>query len=140
MGLVFNSIPYSRTLGSKKTQRNGNSMSNLNIKSGMFYVAIDGDGIGKIVGRSVLANDVDELHKVSARIDAAQDFVLHWCKQADGVKVSGGGDEAVMAIPEEAVKKLEALRKSIEKSFGYTISVGVGRSLSEAGTALLVAK
>lgn len=111
-----------------------------NIKPGMFFIAADGDGVGKKVGRAVLANDADELHKISNRIDAAQDFVLHWCKQVDGIKVSGGGDEAVMAVPREALKKLESLRKSVEKSFGYTISVGVGKSLSEAGTALLVAK
>lgn len=106
----------------------------------MFYVALDGDSIGAKVGRAVIANDVDELHKVSARIDAAQDFILHWCKQVDGIKISGGGDEATMAIPQKALSKLESLRKSVEKSFGYTISVGVGKTLSEAGTSLLVAK
>ena len=111
-----------------------------NIKSGMFYIAADGDGIGKLVGRAVIANDVDELHKVSNRIDAAQDFILHWCKENDGVKISGGGDEFTAAVPQKALSKIEALRKSVEKSFGYTISVGVGKSLSEAGTALLVAK
>ncbi len=105
-----------------------------------FYVSLDGDGIGKLVGRSILANDVDELHKVSARIDAAQDLILHWCEQNDGIKISGGGDEATMAIPSAAIKKLEDLRNSVEKSFNYTISMGVGKSLSEAGTALLVAK
>jgi hypothetical protein len=110
------------------------------IKPGMFYIAADGDGVGKKVGRAVLANDVDELHKISNRIDAAQDFILHWCKDVSGVKVSGGGDEFTAAVPQDALKKLEALRKSVEKSFGYTISVGVGKSLSEAGTSLLVAK
>jgi hypothetical protein len=111
-----------------------------NIKPGWFYVALDGDGIGKLVGRAIIANDVDELHKVSGRIDAAQDFILHWCESVDGIKISGGGDEATMAISPEAKDSLKKLRASIEESFGYTISVGVGRSLSEAGTALLVAK
>ncbi len=115
-------------------------MNNLKIKDGFFYIALDGDSIGAKVGRAVIANDVEELNKVSARIDAAQDFILHWCKQIDGIKISGGGDEATMAIPREALSKIEDLRKSVEKSFGYTISVGVGKSLSEAGTALLVAK
>src|SRR5271163_4335835 len=110
------------------------------IKPGMLFIAADGDGIGKMVGRAVIANDVDELHAVSGRIDAAQDFILHWCKQVDGIKISGGGDEATMASPPEAKSKLEDLRTSVEKAFGYTVSVGVGRSLSEAGTGLLVAK
>ncbi len=110
------------------------------IKSGWFFIAADGDGIGKLVGRAVIANDVDELHKVSNRIDAAQDFILHWCGDVGGKKISGGGDEFTAAIPPEAKDGLKDLRASIEKSFGYTISVGVGRNLSEAGTALLVAK
>ncbi len=110
------------------------------IKPGMFYIAADGDGIGKLVGRAVIADDVEELHKVSNRIDAAQDFILHWCKENDDIKISGGGDEFTAAIPQKALSKLEGLRKSVEKSFGYTISVGVGSSLSEAGTSLLVAK
>ncbi len=111
-----------------------------NIKPGMFYIALDGDGVGKKVGRAVIANDVDELHRVSNRIDAAQDFILHWCGDIGGTKISGGGDEAVLCVPKEALSKVEDLRKSVEKSFGYTISVGIGKSLSEAGTALLVAK
>jgi hypothetical protein len=110
------------------------------IKPGMFFIAADGDGVGKLVGRAVIANDVEELHKVSNRIDAAQDFILHWCKDVGGTKISGGGDEFSAAIPKEALKKIEALRKSVEKSFGYTLSIGVGKSLSEGGTALLVAK
>lgn len=115
-------------------------MAKIDIKPGMVFIALDGDGIGKKVGRAVIANDFDELSKVSARIDAAQDFILHWAKQIDGIKISGGGDEATIAIPKEAEKYIESLRKDIEHAFGYTISVGVGKSLSEAGTALLVAK
>jgi hypothetical protein len=110
------------------------------IKPGMLYISVDGDSIGAKVGKAVLANDVEELHKVSARIDAAQDYIEHWCEQVNGIKISGGGDEATMSIPAECKEKLKELRSGIEKSFGYTISVGVGRNLSEAGTALLVAK
>jgi minimal CRISPR polymerase domain len=110
------------------------------IKPGSLFISVDGDSIGAKVGRAVIANDIDELHSVSARIDAAQDFILHWCEQVGGTKISGGGDEATMAIPPEEKNKIKDLRQSIEKAFGYTISVGVGRNLSEAGTALLVAK
>jgi hypothetical protein len=96
--------------------------------------------VGKLVGRAVIANDVDELHSISSRIDAAQDFILHWCQQVGGIKISGGGDEATMSVPTEAKDDIKNLRECVEKSFGYTLSVGVGRNLSEAGTALLVAK
>jgi hypothetical protein len=112
----------------------------LKVRENMLFIAADGDGIGKQVGRAVIADDVEQLHKISERIDAAQEYILHWSKQNDGIKISGGGDEFTAAIPKEVVHQLESLRKDIEHAFGYTISIGVGKSLSEAGTALLVAK
>ncbi len=110
------------------------------IKEDMLFIAADGDGIGKLVGRAVIANDTEQLHKISERIDAAQDYILHWAQQHDGIKISGGGDEFTAAVPREAIEHLEGLRKDIAHAFGYTISVGVGKNLSEAGTALMVAK
>jgi hypothetical protein len=110
------------------------------IREDMLFIAADGDGIGKKVGRAVIANDTEQLHKISERIDAAQDYILHWAKHHDGIKISGGGDEFTAAVPPEAIEHLESLRKDIEHAFGYTISIGVGKNLSEAGTALLVAK
>lgn len=115
-------------------------MSKLAVKDDMIFIAIDGDGIGKLVGRAVLSNDVAELHNVSNRIDSAQDFILRWAHDHGGIKISGGGDEATIAIPKEVAHQLEELRNGIEKSFGYTISIGTGKNLAEAGTALLVAK
>lgn len=110
------------------------------IPENMIFISADGDGIGKKVGRAVIANDIEQLHKISNRIDAAQDFILHWAKHHDGIKISGGGDEFTAAIPKEAIDQLEGLRKDIEHAFGYTISIGVGKNLAQAGTALLVAK
>ena len=110
------------------------------IKPGMLFLFVDGDSIGAMCGRAVIANDVEKLRSVSSRIDAAQEFIQNWCAQVGGIKISGGGDEASMQIPESSKDKIKDLRMSIEKSFGYTISVGVGKNLSEAGTALLVAK
>lgn len=104
------------------------------------YVALDGDSIGQKVGRAVLADDDDALHDVSKRIDAAQDLVTRWIKDNGGTKISGGGDEATFHIPKESVHLLESLRKDVEHAFGFTISVGTGKCLSEAGKALLIAK
>jgi hypothetical protein len=115
-------------------------MIKLNIESDMIVMALDGDGIGRLCGRAVMANDPDKLHNVSARIDAAQDFIQHWAKRHGGVKISGGGDEATLAIKRDDKDKIESLRKDIEHAFGYTVSVGIGKDLSEAFTALMVAK
>lgn len=91
-------------------------MNNLNVRPGMIIVALDGDGIGKKCGRAVLADDVDALHEVSRRIDAAQDLILNWASNRDGIKISGGGDEAVIALDGEYRQDIESLRKEIEKN------------------------
>lgn len=115
-------------------------MSKLDIKEHMVFVAMDGDNIGNQVGRAVLDNDFETLHAVSKRIDHAQELITRWVKDNDGVKISGGGDECTAAIPQENVSDIERLRKDIEHTFEYTISVGIGKTLSEAGKALLIAK
>jgi minimal CRISPR polymerase-like protein len=112
----------------------------LDIKPGMVYMFLDGDKIGRLCGQAVMRNDVDGLNKVSARINAAQDFVEHWLKQRDGVKISGGGDELSAAFPVKHIEDLESLRTDIEHAFGYTVSIGLGKDLAEAGKALLSAK
>lgn len=103
-------------------------------------MAADGDNIGRMVGRAVLSNDTDKLKSVSKRIESAQDAAAAWIRENKGTKISGGGDEFVGNIPAEAVNNIEQLRKDIEFSFGYTISVGVGDTLSEAAQSLLMAK
>lgn len=109
-------------------------------QSPMIFIAIDGDGIGQQVGRAVLADDVKALHEISARIDHVQEIVQSWVQEMGGEKISGGGDEATMTVPAQAADGLEQLRKDIEHHLGFTISAGVGSSLSEAGKSLLVAK
>lgn len=106
----------------------------------LLYIAIDGDGIGRKVGRAVLENNSDKLHAISARIDAAQNLMMKWAKEHGGKKISGGGDESMMTLPEKNIGELESLRESIENAFDFTVSCGVGKTLSEAGKALLIAK
>lgn len=106
----------------------------------MIFVAIDGDSIGQQVGRAVLADDVQALHEISGRIDHVQEIVQNWVQEMGGEKISGGGDECTMTVPAQAADEIEQLRKDIEHHLGFTISVGVGSSLSEAGKSLLVAK
>ena len=46
-----------------------------------LFLFIDGDSIGAMCGRAVMANDVEKLRSVSSRIDAAQEFIQNWCAQ-----------------------------------------------------------
>lgn len=105
-----------------------------------LILTYDGDGCGKKVGRAIIANDEKALGEISAKIDLGHEIVNHWIAEHKGKRISGGGDEGTFYIPSDAVKEIEHLRKDYEFATGITISVGIGKDLSEAGRALLAAK
>lgn len=105
-----------------------------------LYLAYDGDYAGRLVGRAILANDVEELHEVSARINLGHEIVHQWVTEHGGEVISGGGDEGLFQLPVEALESIEQLRADYKFVTNLTMSVGVGSSLSEAGKSLLVAK
>lgn len=106
----------------------------------MLYLSYDGDGCGKKVGRAIIANDENALREWSAKIDLGHEIVNHWVAEHGGKRISGGGDEGSFKVPEETAQEVEQLRKDYFYATDITISVGIGKSLSEAGRSLLAAK
>jgi hypothetical protein len=105
------------------------------------FVAFDGDGIGSLVGRAVLADDVAGIKHISALIQAGQDAVAAWATSYNAQPISHGGDESSYEIPTQALETLEQARKDYEYATGgMTCTAGVGAKLSEAGKALMVGK
>ncbi len=106
----------------------------------MVYMAYDGDNAGRLCGRAILADNPDALHEVSARITLGHEVVKKWVESHGGQFISGGGDEGVFSIPAEAINTIEELRADYEFATNLTATVGIGKSLSEAGKAMLVGK
>lgn len=103
-------------------------------------MAYDGDNAGRLVGRSILANDEAALNEVSNRINLGHEVVRKWVEEHGGKVVSGGGDEGTFSIPSDAVDNIEELRRDYKFATNLTMTVGVGKSLSEAGKSLLAGK
>lgn len=106
----------------------------------MIVLSYDGDNAGRLCGRAVLSDDIKALHEVSARIRIGHEIVQQWVEQHGGKFISGGGDEGVFMLPEEAIKDIEELRKDYEYATNLTTTIGIGQTLSESGKALLVGK
>lgn len=106
----------------------------------MLFMAYDGDDAGKLVGRAVLADDVNGLHEISQRIASGHDVVQLWVEQNGGQVISGGGDEGTFQIPQEALQTIEQLRADYQFATQLTATIGVGATLSESGKALMVGK
>jgi minimal CRISPR polymerase domain len=106
----------------------------------IVYFSYDADSAGRKVGDAVLSDDPDKLSEISERIKLGNELVERWAKERNGKQYSSGGDQGVYAIPEHCVKELEQLRSDYNYLTGLTISVGIGKYLSESGQALLMAK
>lgn len=104
------------------------------------YISIDGDGIGQKVGRASLANDVEDISRISQSIDRGNEIWKSWTLSTGGRVISMGGDECRMEIPADHLDDLPDLRNQYAETVGATVSVGVGMDVSEADRALLYAK
>jgi GNAT superfamily N-acetyltransferase len=105
-----------------------------------LFIACDGDGIGKIVGISVLSNDPETLRRISNKIEAGNDAIRSWVTAGAGTIIESGGDECYCEINSSLLQGLQAVRDTYFSATGCSLSVGVGTTLSDAGKALMVAK
>jgi hypothetical protein len=110
------------------------------LNNNMLFAAYDGDNAGRQAGRAILADDVEGLHEVSARIELGHDIVKQWVQSVGGEFLSGGGDEGIFSIPMQAIPNIEQLRSDYKFAANLTMTVGIGNTLSEAGKALMVGK
>ena len=104
------------------------------------YLSYDADSAGSRIGQAVLANDPDMLNEFSQKIGLGNEIIAKWAMAHGGIQYSSGGDQGVFAIPETAIEQIEALRKDYQFATGLTITVGIGKTLSESGKALIVGK
>jgi len=109
-----------------------------------FFAALDGDNAGSHVGQAVLHDDVEALADISSRIDSANQAVKQWVEAHGGKMISFGGDESTFMIEAESLEALgdmiEELRDQYQQVSGFTVTAGIGESLSQAGKALMAGK
>lgn len=103
-------------------------------------VSWDGDAIGQKVGRACRADDIEEVRRVDQAINRGNDIWRSWTLRHSGSVVEIGGDEGRVEVPAAALAELEAIRQQYSGAVDATVSVGVGRKLSESAKALLAAK
>lgn len=111
-----------------------------NLPGMLCYVSFDGDGIGQMVGRARLADDVEEVRKVNQRIDRGNEIWKSWALRVGGSIIEVAGDEGALEVPADHLDELPAIAEQYGEAVGATVSVGVGLRLSESAKALLHAK
>lgn len=110
------------------------------VDDGLFFVSVDGDGIGREVGSAILSDDIQKLHEISQAINHGQNLMMDWAENNGGQVISSGGDEGIFHVPASALDSLEDLRQQYLETVGVTLTVGIGGQPSESGKALLYGK
>jgi hypothetical protein len=105
-----------------------------------LFIALDGDNAGQHIGQAVLMDDVQMLHDMSRKIDAGSKAVKDMILALGGQIISSGGDELTAILDPEHESKIEEMREKYKEITGFSASVGLGNSLSQAGKALIAAK
>ena len=105
-----------------------------------LYVAIDGDNAGQQVGAAVLKDDAQLLNTISTKIKQGGQTVRDWVSANGGTVISEGGDEATFFIDPSKHQQLLELKKMYENVTGFTVTIGTGLSLSQAGKSLMAGK
>lgn len=105
-----------------------------------LFIAIDGDDAGRHIGQAVLMDDVQMLHDMSKKITAGAEAAAQFVQSLGGQVISSGGDEMVAMLDSGNEDKIEGLKAAFEQASGLTVTVGMGRTLSQAGKALIAGK
>ena len=109
-------------------------------KANIIYIATDGDNIGASVERAALSNDIKEIKKQDKIIKRGNQTIRKWIKKRKGSIYIDGGDDISFTIHKKYLDEIEELRNKYHEATGYTITVGVGDSISEAAHAMIYGK
>lgn len=110
------------------------------LASKMVYLTGDGDDIGQQVGRMSINDDVEGLKAIDEKIQAGGQVFAEFAESNDGEVIGIGGDEIRIMVPEDAIERLDDAISEYEEVTGFTISIGLGKKLSEADKAMIIAK
>jgi hypothetical protein len=108
-----------------------------------YYIAVDGDDVGRSIERLVLTNDCQGLSAFAAKYRSA----VHWLTSVlidsfQGNALLSDGDSVLIEAhaPAFSAHRLTALSEEFAKLSGHTLSIGIGDTMREAYLALKLAK
>lgn len=118
-------------------QRNAEKVEDQNE---LIYVTLDGDNIGNVVFQAEQSDDEQKLIEVDQRISSGTQVMKMWAEENNGKVVQVGGDEGLLKVPRKAIERIEELRQRYYDSVKATVTVGVGKKISEAMAARQLGK
>jgi len=106
----------------------------------LLFLIANGDGLTKKLNQAKVFNNVEEIRRVSASISKGNSLFASWALRALGSTIEEQGDEILVELDAAQLLELESIRKQYVTATECTVSVGIGKKVSEATRALLAAK
>lgn len=107
---------------------------------GRVFVSMDGDNIGASVERAAMSDDLDTIVSQSELIFSGQSMIREWARKFNADVYIDGGDDMAFTLPKQHLFALKDLKSSYNKTTGFTVTIGVGDTISHAGHAMLYGK
>ena len=104
-----------------------------------FFLALDGDDVGRRLELCMLTNDLEALREFSSSFDSAMRALVQSACSIDGVElVLFGGDSVMLRVRSDVLQEVLSLARRTTGRF--TFSGGYAPSMREAYLALKLAK
>jgi hypothetical protein len=106
----------------------------------LLFLAADGDGLTKKLNQAKTSNNIEEIRRISNNISKGNALFASFALRALGSTIEEQGDEILIDFDAAQLSELESIRKQYVTVAETTVSVGIGKKVSEAVRALLAAK
>lgn len=100
------------------------------------FVAWTVDHLDGLTASALMADNVEELRRISSEIRRAAENVKAWAMAVGGAPILDLGAVGVVEVPADRMTELPAIAKKFEDICEGTLSVGVGMTISEANSAM----
>lgn len=103
-----------------------------------FFIAVDGDLVGRKIERLIISGELDELVNYSHLINESVERIRLFAESIGGKTYLKGGDSLLAAVPE--YQSFIDQVKSHQTEMAASFSIGIGKNVVEAYLALKFAK
>lgn len=107
---------------------------------GYVYVCGDGDDAGSRVQEAARSNNLKEVYNISKRIENGSKAVVEFAKKLGYPVIISGGDDLGLLLPISDVINVEKMRRLYQNIAGFSITMGVGPTITQAVDSLLYGK
>lgn len=110
------------------------------MKINKFFIAVDGDSIGKILEKHILSGDMKELSSFSQSLQQDIDYISDGLLRLNGEIYMKGGDNLLGLIDASSVSVAISVVCEMNQKRNYHFSIGIASNSAESFIALKYAK